>query len=545
MVDDYSLSSITGIYDKYSGKTVEVKDEGEFSNGSLDFDGYLKLLVAQMSNQDFNNPMSDSDLLNQMAQYSMMEGIKNMTQQSGISYAASLVGKVVTVSEDGKLYHTGTVSAVTIDKGKPSVVVDGQTFGSSMITDVVTDEAYAELKNFLGKTVKLKGAGEDAKTGVVEGIVFKNGQGYVSVGGEPYAIWMLEIVETDESEKTEGTDNKDEVGEVGEAGDKTENGDENTDENTGETVTESGTVNENAAAYGMRSQAMADILMEELDKTDGVNGVSAVSETQQESLAELEEFVKTAYVQVPDISAAFYAEDNEISLSSYTDNSVTFGDNIEELKSISMDEYQKSMGVNNDKNPVDTSVIYGDDDDSWKGTTATQAGWKYSDFNSENTTGWGSKEKGVTAPQGVIKGTDTPKRISVEKYPEEAALADSYGTRMYDIRFIKNRAITSRIKTGTLIGRLSTGMGITEIGFSGVGQLGEVVTLENGQQRVEILLPSGKSAWHYTSGRYTLDQICAKNPDPNIMADLNSVEAAIRHYSRVDRISMDTSLMYR
>lgn len=540
MVDDYSLSSITGIYDKYSGKTVEVKEEGEFSNGSLDFDGYLKLLVAQMSNQDFNNPMSDSDLLNQMAQYSMMEGIKNMTQQSGISYAASLVGKVVTVSEDGKLYHTGVVSAVTIDKGKPSVVVDGQTFGSSMITDVVTDESYAELKNFLGKTVKLKGAGEDAKTGVVEGIVFKNGQGYVSVGGEPYAIWMLEIVETDESEKTEGTDNSEEVGEVG---DKTDGGDENTEENTDEIITESGTVNENAAAYSVKSQTLADILMEELDKadkTDSVSSVSAASEVQQETLAELEELVKTAYVQVPDVSAAFYAEDNEISLSSYTDTSMNFGDNIEELKSISMDEYQKSVGGNNgtnDTNPVDTSVIYGDDNDSWKGTTATDAGWKYSDFNSTNTSQWGSKEKGVTAPKAVIKGGDTPRRISVEKYPKEAALADSYGTRMYDIRFINNRAITSRIKTDTVIGRLSSGMGVTEIGYSGTGQLGEVVTFENGQQRVEILLKSGKSAWHYTSGRYTLDQICASNPDPAVMANLTPVETAIRHYSRVDRLS--------
>lgn len=535
MVDDYSLSSITGIYDKYSGKTVEVKEEGEFSNGSLDFDGYLKLLVAQMSNQDFNNPMSDSDLLNQMAQYSMMEGIKNMTQQSGISYAASLVGKVVTVSEDGKLYHTGTVSAVTIDKGKPSVVVDGQTFGSSMITDVVTDEAYAELKNFLGKTVKLKGAGEDAKTGVVEGIVFKNGQGYVSVGGEPYAIWMLEIVETDESEKTEGTDNKDEVGE---AGDKTENGDENTDENTGETVTESGTVNENAAAYSMRSQTLADIFMEELDRADkanSVSGVSAASELPQESLAELEELVKTAYVQVPEISAAFYAEDNEISMSSYTNSSATFGDNIEELKSISMDEYNKSTGVTDNSGFNDNSSVLSGDS-SWMGTTATQAGWTYSDFNSANTSKWGSKVKGVTTEKGMSTSKCTPHRISVEKYPKEAAIADSYGTRMYDIRFINNREVTSRIKTSPVIGRLSNGMGVTEIGFSGTGQLGEVVTFENGQQRVEILLQSGGSSWIYTSGRYTIDQICASDMTSGTFTNLSPAEVAIRHYSRVDRV---------
>lgn len=558
MVDDYSISSIGGIYDKYSGKTVEVKDDDEFSNGSLDFDGYLKLLVAQMSNQDFNDPMSDSDLLNQMAQYSMMEGIKNMTQQSGISYAASLVGKVVTVSEDGKLYHTGTVQAVTIEKGKPSVIVDGQAFGSSSITDVVTDEAYAALKNFLGKTVRMKGSGEDAPTGVVEGIVFKNGQSFVSVGGEPYLTWQLEIVEstagstggtetggdgteTGGTEGTEGTETDTTVTESGTVNDgigTNETGNTPTDDTTGsETVTQSATVDTNSAAYGTRSQALADVLMKELDKADGT---AAASETEGDSIEELKELVKTAYVEVPTFSAALYADAGEIKMFD-DDGSVYFGDDVDNLKSVSMDEYNLSRGVTNDDNS-DTTVIYGDD--SWKGTTATQAGWTYSDFNSENTSPWGSKVKGVTTPRGTTKSDDVPHRISVEKYPEEAALADSYGTRMYDIRYIKNTAITSRIKTDEVIGRMSSGLGITEIGFSGTGQLGEVVTFETGEQRVEILLKSGKSAWHYTTGRFTLDQICAANPDPNVINNLSPQETAIRHFSRVDRISSNSNLLY-
>ena len=55
---DYSLNT-TGVYSKYSGGYVDVQNQDSsetFSNGSLDFDGYLKLLVAQMSNQDFNDP---------------------------------------------------------------------------------------------------------------------------------------------------------------------------------------------------------------------------------------------------------------------------------------------------------------------------------------------------------------------------------------------------------------------------------------------------------------------------------------------------------
>ena len=103
------LELTNGVYSKYSNSYINTKEEKNgLTDSYLDFDGYLKLLVAQMSNQDFNDPMSDSEVLNQLAQYSMLEGIKNMTQQTNISYASSLVGKVVTVSEN-KSFLTGRI----------------------------------------------------------------------------------------------------------------------------------------------------------------------------------------------------------------------------------------------------------------------------------------------------------------------------------------------------------------------------------------------------------------------------------------------------
>ena len=51
------------------------------------------------------------------ASMDMLEGIKNMTQQSNISYASSLVGKAVTVSDNGT-YDTGLVDSVVVESGK-------------------------------------------------------------------------------------------------------------------------------------------------------------------------------------------------------------------------------------------------------------------------------------------------------------------------------------------------------------------------------------------------------------------------------------------
>lgn len=539
---DYSVKP-EGIYSKYSGGYVQVKDQdaGEtFSNGSLDFDGYLKLLVAQMSNQDFNDPMSDADLLNQMAQYSMLEGIRDMTQQSAVSYAASLVGKIVTVS-DGTYYHTGVVSSISVENGKPSVMIDGQAFKSSEITDIVNMDEYNELKELLGKTVTYKGIAadaEDAVKGVVTGIVFIGGQGYVAVNGDTYPANVLQVVEVDESE--EGGENSGTEG--------VEEGEDGEDEGSGEAVgnggaasgtesAESNTENafrvdeiekSRAASYAASSEALADLLMKELDRVDEVNSASAVSEQSFEDF-NLEEVMQTAHINVPEFAAGVYSESE--SLISSVDNRTVYanGDStVGGVGNVSLRDYDLSTGTGTLVDDNYREVIR--DDNS---AVTTMPYTSNTDTTARQYTASG-KLKGVTAAAGISKSDGVPHRISVEDYPEEAALADELGTRMYDIKFIHNHEVTSRIKSGPVIARTASGRGVTEIGYSGLGQLGEVVTFENGTQRIEILLKSGKSTWLYTSGKYTLDQICTKNGAPGSLSDMTGAEKAIRHYSHVN-----------
>lgn len=533
--ESLSLPATSSVYSKYSGKYVDVKDQDEgFNNGSLDFDGYLKLLVAQMSNQDFNDPMSDADLLNQMAQYSMLEGIKDMTQQSAISYGASLVGKVVTVS-DGRYYHTGTVDSINVENGEVSLLIDGENFKTSEITDIVNMDAYNAIKDLVGKTVKLKGSGDDAATGVVTAVVFVNGQGHVAVGDKTYPASQVEVVEVKDDEsntedKTEGTEGT-EGGET-EGTENTENsGETNGTENTNEPQTDSndlfkvGEVGENkaAASYAASAEALTDLLMRELDKADEVKEVNAASEQSTENF-NLEEIMQTAQVQVPEYAASASGDIGDLVLS-VVDGTVTLGNgssSVSGVGNVSISDYNKSTGTGTLVDDRYTETM----PDNNNGTATVN----YSSTNTSPYTASG-KLRGVTASKGIAQGDGVPHRISVEKYPEEAALADELGTRMYDISQIHNHEITSRIKTGPVISRTASGRGVTEVGYSGVGQLGEVVTFEDGTQRVEILLKSGKSTWLYTSGNYTLDQICTKNGAPGSLSNMTGAEKAIRYYA--------------
>lgn len=552
--DSLNLPPTTGVYSKYSGRYVETKDQDEgFNNGSLDFDGYLQLLVAQMGNQDFNDPMSDADLLNQMAQYSMLEGIKDMTQQSAISYGASLVGKIVTVS-DGRYYHTGTVDSVSVEKGEVSLLVDGQSFKTSEITDIVDMDAYNAVKDLVGKTVKLKGSEDDAALGVVTTVVFVYGQGHVAVGDKTYPVKQIDIVEKadgadDSDDKTEGTEGED--GETDGVEGTENSGETNGTENAGENKTddpnddyalENGQVSEStAASYAASAEALTDLLMRELDRVDEVKSVNAASEQSFEDF-NLEEVMQTAHINVPEFAASASGDIGDLVMSS-VDGVVTYANadsSVSGVGNVSISDYNRVTGTGTlvDDNYTETMP------DNNSGTvTVNYTNTSTSTYTNQYTAS--GKLRGITASKGIAQGDGVPHRISVEKYPAEAALADELGTRMYDISQIHNHEVTSRILTGPVISRTSSGKGVTEIGYSGVGQLGEVVTFEDGTQRVEILLKSGKSTWLYTSGKYTLDQICNPNGASGSLSNMTGAEKAIRYYADPNNRKSGSTILSR
>lgn len=95
---------------------------------------WMTLLVAQLKNQDMYNTSDTSEYTSQMAQYSMIQALNNLTSVSEqayatnyTSYASSLVGKQVTVAklDDDKnmTTETGTVTGVTLFEDEPMVYI--------------------------------------------------------------------------------------------------------------------------------------------------------------------------------------------------------------------------------------------------------------------------------------------------------------------------------------------------------------------------------------------------------------------------------------
>ena len=103
-------------------------------NSTLDKDGFLKLFVAQLTHQDPTSPMDTNDSINQMASFSMVEGMTNMQQTNsqiasslGTSSAVGLIGRTVSyVDADGAM-QTGKVERVATSKdGQASLTIAGK-----------------------------------------------------------------------------------------------------------------------------------------------------------------------------------------------------------------------------------------------------------------------------------------------------------------------------------------------------------------------------------------------------------------------------------
>lgn len=98
--------------------TGNTPDKSKTGGPSVDYQSFLKLLVAQMKNQDPTKPMDGTQYVAQLAQFSNVEQATLMNKKldqilasASLSQADGIIGKTVT-SADGKV--TGVVESVKI-----------------------------------------------------------------------------------------------------------------------------------------------------------------------------------------------------------------------------------------------------------------------------------------------------------------------------------------------------------------------------------------------------------------------------------------------
>lgn len=112
------------------------KSKTSKSSNDLSMDDFYKLMAAQFQNQDPTSPTDTGEYLNQMVQMAVVEAIETINTTSITTYAASLVGKEVTVAtyDKNQLKEvSGIVTATGQYSGEQIIIIDGKSYALSQI----------------------------------------------------------------------------------------------------------------------------------------------------------------------------------------------------------------------------------------------------------------------------------------------------------------------------------------------------------------------------------------------------------------------------
>ena len=188
-----------------SNKAPTTKTTG---SGELGKDAFLKILMTQLQNQDPTKPMDDAQFISQMAQFSSLEQMTNLTkafeefagvqQQSQMIEFSNFVGKEVKWHEltdkldaDGKPITnegTGSITGIKFVEGSVEfTLADGKKINPGNISEVLSgssnSNSLVEASMLIGKTVGYQN-GDTVSSGVVQSVSKKDGSIVYNLGGD-------------------------------------------------------------------------------------------------------------------------------------------------------------------------------------------------------------------------------------------------------------------------------------------------------------------------------------------------------------------------
>lgn len=137
------MGDITSVLAAGSASAAEAAARKKSSESyDLDMQDFLTLMVTELQCQSIDATADTSEMLNQMVMMQMVSALTNMTDASVMSYAASLVGKTVTVGQydsEGVLQEVvGTVTGTGSMGGEQVVFVNDKYYYMNEIMAVGT-----------------------------------------------------------------------------------------------------------------------------------------------------------------------------------------------------------------------------------------------------------------------------------------------------------------------------------------------------------------------------------------------------------------------
>lgn len=110
------------------------------NKSDLSVTDFFQLMVAQLTNQDFMNPVDDTQYLAQMAQFATMQEMMDLCQYSKQNYVMGMLGQNVSLTKneiggDTKTI-TGRVEKIVVEDNDYKIYIDGKPYDYSKVTSI-------------------------------------------------------------------------------------------------------------------------------------------------------------------------------------------------------------------------------------------------------------------------------------------------------------------------------------------------------------------------------------------------------------------------
>ncbi len=135
------MSEVTGVGSGNNTQTTGGSKGSSVQN--LDMDHFLKLMIAELQNQDPLNPLENHQLLEQIGQIREVGATDSLTKTldavllgQNVSSASNLIGKEVRALNDKGSNVEGTVERVTIIDGAPTLHIGQEQVKLSNVSEI-------------------------------------------------------------------------------------------------------------------------------------------------------------------------------------------------------------------------------------------------------------------------------------------------------------------------------------------------------------------------------------------------------------------------
>ena len=168
-MSDYIPPSST--WPNYSTSNVQ-KAADKPKDNTLDKDDFLKILVTQLQNQDPMQPLEDKDFIAQMAQFSSVEQLYNLTDamtklSQNLGMASAMIGKSIewngTTDSGSLVTRSGVVDSIVIKNGAQFARVGDEDVSLNDIVSLQENSGQAGPDS--GETASGSGDGTPASSG--------------------------------------------------------------------------------------------------------------------------------------------------------------------------------------------------------------------------------------------------------------------------------------------------------------------------------------------------------------------------------------------